>query len=202
YSTYDETEYTKESWAVFAQALEDAQAVLANEAATQEEVDAALETLKNAASGLTKAEIPVPVDKNAIKVVAGIYSTYDETEYKIESWAVFAQALEDAQAVLANEAATQEEVDAALETLKNAASGLTKAEIPVPVDKNAIKVVAGIYKTYDETEYTKESWTILEEALKVADQVIADEETTQEEVDAALQTLIDAGEGLQKAEKP
>src|SRR5699024_9408900 len=202
YSTYDETEYTKESWAVFAQALEDAQAVLANEAATQEEVDAALETLKNAASGLTKAEIPVPVDKNAIKVVAGIYSTYDETEYTKESWAVFAQALEDAQAVLANEAATQEEVDAALETLKNAASGLTKAEIPVPVDKNAIKVVAGIYKTYDETEYTKESWAVIAQALEDAQTVLANEAATQEEVDAALETLKNAASGLTKAEIP
>src|SRR5699024_9415627 len=110
--------------------------------------------------------------------------------------------LKDAKEILEDEAATQEEVDAALETLKNAASGLAKVEIPVPVNKNAIKVVVGIYKTSDETEYTKESWTILAEALEAADQVIADEETTQEEVDAALQTLIDAGEGLQKAEKP
>ena len=146
-------------------------------------------------------EKPV-VNKAVLEVVTDIYSTYDETEYTEESWAVFAQAVKDAKEILEDEAATQEEVDAALETLKNAASGLTKAEIPVPVDKNAIKVVAGIYETYEETEYTKESWAVFEKALEAANQVIADEETTQEAVDAALRTLIDAGEGLQKAEKP
>src|SRR5699024_12559398 len=60
--------------------------------------------------------------------------------------------LKDAKEILEDEAATQEEVDAALETLKNAASGLAKVEIPVPVNKNAIKVVVGIYKTYDRSE--------------------------------------------------
>src|SRR5699024_8744291 len=100
-------------------------------------------------------EKPV-VNKAVLEVVTDIYSTYDESEYTEESWAVFAQAVKDAKEILEDEAATQEEVDAALETLKNAASGLAKVEIPVPVNKNAIKVVVGIYKTYDETEYTKE----------------------------------------------
>ena len=202
YSTYDETEYSEESWAVLAQALEDAQAVLANEAATQEEVDAALETLKNAASGLTKAEIPVPVDKNAIKVVAGIYETYEETEYTKESWAVFEKALEAANQVIADEETTQEAVDAALRTLIDAGEGLQKAEKPVEINKVGLEVATTIYATYDAAEYTEESWAVFAQELKTAQEVLKNEAATQEEVDQALETVMNAAASLEKVERP
>ena len=52
----DETSYTAESWAAFAEALKDAQAVLANEDATQEQVDAALAALSAAREALVASE--------------------------------------------------------------------------------------------------------------------------------------------------
>ena len=47
-----EADYTAESWGVFQNAYENAKAVLANEDATQAEIDAARETLENALAGL------------------------------------------------------------------------------------------------------------------------------------------------------
>lgn len=52
----DEMSYTAESWAAFAEALKDAQAVLANEDATQEQVDAALAALSAAREALVTSE--------------------------------------------------------------------------------------------------------------------------------------------------
>ena len=202
YSTYDESEYTEESWAVFAQAVKDAKEILEDEAATQEEVDAALETLKNAASGLAKVEIPVPVNKNAIKVVVGIYKTYDETEYTKESWTTLAEALEAADQVIADEETTQEEVDAALQTLIDAGEGLQKAEKPVEINKVGLEVATTIYATYDAAEYTEESWEVFAQALENAQAVLANEAATQEEVDQALETVMSAAAGLEKVETP
>ncbi|CVI65756.1 Endo-alpha-N-acetylgalactosaminidase precursor [Clostridiales bacterium CHKCI001] len=202
YDTYEETEYTAESWAPFAQALKDAKDILAKEDATQEEVDTAIEVLRNAAKGLTKAEIPVPVDKNAIKVVTGIYKTYEETGYTAESWAVFAEALKAADQVIADEAATQEQVDVALEALIDAGERLQKAEKPVEINKVGLEVAVTIYGSYEESEYTQESWAVFAQVLKDAQTVLADETATQEQVDAALEAVMSAAAGLEKIEAP
>ena len=105
--------------------------VIADEAATQEQVDVALQALIDAGERLQKAEKPVEINKVGLEVAVTIYGSYEESEYTQESWAVFAQVLKDAQTVLADEAATQEQVDAALEAVMSAAAGLEKIEAPV-----------------------------------------------------------------------
>ena len=55
-SAYTEADYTAESWAVFAEALAEAEEVFADEDATQEDVDAAVEALTAAANALVEAE--------------------------------------------------------------------------------------------------------------------------------------------------
>lgn len=52
--TYKEADYTKDSWSVFANAMKDADVVLENEEATQEEVDKAEDALKDAVDNLKK----------------------------------------------------------------------------------------------------------------------------------------------------
>ncbi len=51
---YKETDYTEDSWSVFADAMKDADAVLEDEKATQEEVDKAEDALKDAVDNLKK----------------------------------------------------------------------------------------------------------------------------------------------------
>ena len=52
--TYKEADYTKDSWSVFANAMKDADVVLENEEATQEEVNRAEDALKDAVDNLKK----------------------------------------------------------------------------------------------------------------------------------------------------
>ncbi|MCI6676236.1 MAG: endo-alpha-N-acetylgalactosaminidase family protein [Clostridiales bacterium] len=200
YSTYEETDYTEESWTPFAEALAAAKAVLEAPEPTQAQIDDALDNVIIAASKLQKAEIPAVIDKNAVKIVAGIYGTYEEADYTEESWAPFAEALAKANEVIADEEATQEEVDAALKALTDAGEELVKAEKPAQVNKVGLEVAAKIYSTYKEADYTEESWKPFAEALAEANAVVANAEATQEEVDAALETVMSAASSLQKAE--
>src|SRR5699024_2872581 len=134
----DESLYTEETWSVFASALEDAELVLATEDATQEEVDEALLNLTKAYDNLELIEEPPveEVDKSALEELVHTLQSedLDESLYTEETWSVFASALEDAELVLANEDATQEEVDEALLNLTEAYDNLELIEEP-PVDE-------------------------------------------------------------------
>ena len=84
-----------------------------------------------------------PVDKAALEKAVADAAQYQEDEYTPETWAVFAKAYADAQAVLANEKATQDEVDAAVKALNEAVEGLAPAEQPEEANKVLLQ------KTYD-----------------------------------------------------
>lgn len=133
----DETDYTAESWKVFQDSgkLESAEKVLetknAKYAAYQAEVDAAVNDLTAVMGGLVKNEPVTPpssVDKSQLQTaVDAAKPESDASKYTAESWKTYRDALTAAEAVLANESATQEQVDAALESLKTAESGLKTA---------------------------------------------------------------------------
>ena len=118
--------YTEDSYAAFETALTNAETILADTEATQEEVDAALSALNTAYEGLAEA-----VDKTALQ------TRYDELKdtssegYTSDSFAAFETALDNAETVLADAEATQEEVDAALSALNTAYEELA-IEVPEP----------------------------------------------------------------------
>lgn len=65
FSTYEEKDYTSDTWKNFAQALNDAKKVLDNDKATQEDVDNALKTLNDAEAALEKVgTVPPNPDDN------------------------------------------------------------------------------------------------------------------------------------------
>ncbi len=72
-----ETEYTPASWAVLETALDNAKAVLANQAATQAQVDAAVTALQAEITGLVQAdtETPPPTVNHTITASAGNHGT-------------------------------------------------------------------------------------------------------------------------------
>ncbi|MEJ8548358.1 S-layer homology domain-containing protein [Brevibacillus borstelensis] len=201
-------DYTSESWEKLQKALQNADAVLADPNATQEEVDEALSTLTKAREGLKKPGTPTPtVDKS--KLQAKVDQINDENlkadDYTSESWVELQKALQNADAVLADPNATQEEVDEALSTLTKAREGLKKPGTPTPtVDKS--KLQAKVDQINDENlkadDYTSESWVELQKALQKAEAVLADPNATQAEVDEALSTLTKAREGLKKPGTP
>ena len=130
HADYTEDAYTAESYAAYAEAFEAAQAVLGKADASQDEVDAALAALTEAVNGLEEKP-DVEVSKDALQ---NLYDQYKDTEqgsYTDESYAAFTEALENAAAVLADENASQTDVDDAFNTLNSAAEALTeKTEDP------------------------------------------------------------------------
>lgn len=71
---------------------------------------------------------PVSADKSKLQAAVDEAGKLDEKDYTVDSWKVFTGQLESAKKVLADENATQDDVDSALKTLKDAQSGLVKAD--------------------------------------------------------------------------
>ena len=137
HADYTEDAYTAESYAAYAEAFEAAQAVLGKADASQDEVDAALAALTEAVNGLEEKP-DVEVSKDALQ---NLYDQYKDTEqgsYTDESYAAFTEALENAAAVLADENATQADVDHAFNALNSAAEALTE-KTENPDDQNPDK---------------------------------------------------------------
>lgn len=117
--------YTYDSWNKFMLALEAAKEVLEKTDATQEEVDQAYEALQTAYDGL--AEYTGPVDNSKLQDLVNQYSKLEQGDYTDESWAAFQEALKEAERVLNDPNATQEEIDRVCAALEKAYEDL---EIP------------------------------------------------------------------------
>ena len=140
----------------------------------------------------------VPADKSRLEsLVNG--ATTDSEAYTEATWAVFAAALEAAREVLADEKATQEEVDAAYRELFNAALALEKK--PEPTDKTALLAAIAAAEALNADDYTVDSWNEMQSMLTMA-KVLAESEVSQFEVDYVAAALNEAITALVPAEKP
>lgn len=192
--------YTEESWNAFHAALDEASKVLANDKATQEQVDAAHDALSKADAGLAKPEVPA-VDKSKLQAKYDEVKGLNADSYTADSWKPFADALAEAEKVLANDKATQDEVNAALDGLTKAADGLVANEAP-QVDKSKLQVLYDSLKDKANEGYTEESWNAFQSALNAAKETIDNPAATQQQIDEALAGLNAANEGLAKSEVP
>lgn len=93
-------------------------------------------TAENGVSGkvtikVTEKDIPVEpdkADKSGLQELVDKYSELKEKDYTADSWKGYQEAMDTAKKVLADEDATQEEVDAASTALKNAFDKLVKVD--------------------------------------------------------------------------
>ena len=116
--------YTAGSAASVTAALNTANAVLADEDATQAQVDAAASGLNNAVAALV--ELTPTVDKSQLQSAVNAAAAIDLSLYTAGSAASVTAALNTANAVLADEDATQAQVDAAASGLNNAVAALVE----------------------------------------------------------------------------
>ncbi|MEY8677054.1 family 20 glycosylhydrolase [Thomasclavelia cocleata] len=166
----------------FNAALEEARAILANDNATQEEVDASFARLATAMHMLEflkgdKAELQDLVDSTAELV---------EGNYTEESWTALQEALTNANTVLNNENAMQEEVNEAYDNLQAAINGLEEAEV---VDKSLLEAMVNKVLGLEEDKYIASSWQAMLPDLEAAQEVLTNEKATQAEVDEACDAL-------------
>ncbi len=182
-------DYTEESWETFANALAEARSVFEDENATPESVDQAYRKLNEAINGLT-----VKVNKPELKELIDQVQDKKSEDYTDASWDAFETALEEAKAVFENEAATSEQISQAYRKLDEAIKGLA-----VKADKSELTTVIASSVTLNESDYTPESWKQFKEALDYADEVSANPNVSQEEVDEAKDKLEKAVKNLVKA---
>lgn len=127
----------------------------------------------------------------------------DSSKFTADSWKTFADAMAHAKAVIADDSATQQDVDNALKALTDAYAGLTeKTPEPAPVNKSELdkKIKAIEAEKLDGSKFTAESWKAFETALAHAKAVIGNANSTQFDIDNALSMLNDARAALK--EKP
>lgn len=130
YKDLKEADYTADSWKEYADVLKAAKAIVEdNSNSDQAAVDAALNALRDARVALKLSGKP-SVDKSELQAAYDKYKDKKNDGYTAESWAKFENALKSAKAILDNEAATADQVKAALAQLNSAAEGLTKTQTP------------------------------------------------------------------------
>lgn len=194
--------YTAESRDALKKVIAVAAAVVNDENATQEMVDAQTAAVKAADANLE--EIKVPVNKSGLqKRVDEANETVTNTAaYTEESLKTLRAAIKAAQAVLNDPAATQEEVNDALKALTDAKENLKTKEPSVEKPGKAeleetVNDANAFVKGLENSEmYTEESLNALKEAIAMAEEVLASENATQDEINDAMRRVKEAKENL------
>lgn len=184
-----EDDYTTTSWAAFATALAEAQSISAAEDANQVTVNHAADALQDAMESLVKR-----ADNSNLVAAINSIKELDESRYQPDSWAALAQALAEAEKVAANRDATADEIEAAYTNLEAAYRALA-----LRADMTAIDDMISKVEAMDANAHTAKSWKLVADALEAAKTVAANENATQEAVDAAARTLQAAAAALVKA---
>jgi uncharacterized repeat protein (TIGR02543 family) len=196
FGEYVEADYTKASWAPFAEALADAKEAVANTAATEEELQAATEALVEAEAAL------VPIgEKGALETLIALADDQHEPDYTAETWATFTEALAAAHEVFDNADATTEEIEAAQTALQEALDNLVSV-LDGGGDgtniKDALEDAINAAEELPSYGYTDDSFQALLDALEEAKDILDDLTSTRKEIEDALLALVDALENLEE----
>ena len=176
---------------LFAEAIAEGEAVMADENAAYDEVmDATVKLMKAIQALDMKA-----ADKTDLAMAVELAQGIDLTKYVEAGQAEFQQALAAAQEVLADGDAMQAEADTAWNALVDAISNLR-----LKADKSTLEDLLYSVADLDLSQYTEESAAVFRAALTNAQAVLADETLTEDDqktVDEAVQALKDAKDQLQ-----
>ena len=176
---------------LFAEAIAEGEAVMADENATYDEVmDATVKLMKAIQALDMKAAV-----KTDLEMAAELAQGIDLTKYVEAGQAEFQQALAAAQEVLVDGDAMQADADTAWNALVDAISNLR-----LKADKSTLEDLLNSVADLDLSQYTEESAAVFRTALSQAQAVMADEtliEDDQKTVDDAVQALSDAKDQLQ-----
>ena len=176
---------------LFAEAITEGEAVMADENATYDEVMNATVKLMKAIQALDMKA----ADKTDLEMAVELAQGIDLTKYVEAGQAEFQQALAAAQEVLADGDAMQADADTAWNALVDAISNLR-----LKADKSTLEDLLNSIADLELSQYTEESAAVFRTALANAQAVMADEtlsEDDQKTVDDAVQALNDAKDQLQ-----
>lgn len=204
-----EDDYTTDSWKALQEALKAAKAAVDAEDALQAEVDQAADALLTALDTMVKRG-----DKTELKKEVEVAESLDAKAYTEDSWKVFQEAVKAAKAVVDEKDATQEVVDAAVKALQEAKEALKVVEEEQPEQpgntekenvatdeqkQEAKEYLYGCKASYTKDDFaSEEDWTAYQEALAELEALLANEELTTEQLQAAM----DAVKALVETEEP
>lgn len=185
--------YSLESYAALQAAVKEAEAVLNSEGASWKEVSDMIGKLVQAVAGLED----IRADKGNLSELYESVKNMDLTIYTVESVDEFEAALTQAEEILGKENVSKKEVAEAEARLIKALSGLEKMPSDEDIDYTLAEVVYNAYKGLDTEVYTDESAQAFVTALEAVNVIITSKNAGQEQVDAAVSSLISAAAGLQ-----
>lgn len=185
--------YTPASLEALQNAVDEAQTVYNKADATQTEVDNAKANVEAKIAAL-KEKADKSALRLAVKAAEGEAALTDK--YTEESIAALQTAIDAANRVLADDNATQAEVDAQVEAVNAAKAALEEKKAPVVIEELE-KAVADATEVVGATDkYTAASLAALQSAIDAANAVLQDPDATQDEIDAAVQSIKEAKEAL------
>ena len=185
--------YTPASLEALQNAVDEAQTVYNKADATQTEVDNAKANVEAKIAAL-KEKADKSALRLAVKAAEGEAALTDK--YTEESIAALQTAIDAANRVLADDNATQAEVDAQVEAVNAAKAALVEKKAPVVIEELE-KAVADATEVVGATDkYTAASLAALQSAIDAANAVLQDPDATQDEIDAAVQAVKEAKAAL------
>ena len=159
----------------FEAALQEAVAVLADPNAMENDITAAYDKLEAAMQALIP--LPEPGDKTELKKAIDIANGYDLSKYvDDENKENFLTVLEQAEAVYADEDATQDEIDEAWRNLLDATAALR-----LRADKDNLEQWLEELKAIDLSQYTEESAAAVQTAIANAEALASQDLGTDQE---------------------
>ena len=183
--------YTSATWASVAEALEQAEAVYADEEADQAAVDAACDALRNAMDNLIRRG-----DKTELAALITEAKGLTAEDYTSTTWPAVAEALRQAEAVNADADAEQSAVDAAWGALRNAMDNLVRRGDKTQLQKQYDTVTTDMDRLCEDV-FPSPLWAAAEQALEAASVTLANPDATQGEIDRIGSLLANACKALQ-----
>ncbi|CAM2077916.1 MAG: hypothetical protein NSGCLCUN01_02104 [uncultured Clostridium sp.] len=158
--------------------------MLANQEATEAEVDAITDRLLNA---IWMLEFKGG-DKETLKANIELAEKLNEKEYTKESWEKLQVELNIAKEVYEDENSLAADIEEATNNLQDAINALIKKDVNKRLLQQLVTMIGGL----DSNEYIYTTWENVDNNLELANNVLINEEATQEEVDIAYNNLLRA----------
>ena len=198
---YKPGDYTDASFDALRDALENAKAVLENKDASQEDVTNAITAITNAIAGLkqnpSEEEPSTEVNKTNLQQLVDMIDKMDRSRFTDESLAALDQAQAEAKRVLADENATQADVDNAIRGLTEAQNGL-KLKPATDANREALQKLVDQAEAIDRSKYTDDSLKALDNQIANAKAALDNPSASQTLITLAARRLTAAMNNLQE----
>ena len=178
----------------FKAALEEAKVLLDDQSANQEAIDASFDRLAKVIQMLDF----IKGDKTNLQLFVNKIKDLNSDEYTNSTWNIFKASLTEAEAILKDENALEQEVNESYDALVRSYLGLRYKP-----NKDLLNDLINRAEELNVENYTQASWGIMQARLLTAKEVLLNEDATQQEVDEIQASLTNAIEGLvTKPESP